>query len=132
VALPSASQNELPEDAARQLAKHGCQVVAEGANMPTTPGAVRLLQQAGIGFGPGKAANAGGVATSALEMQQNASRDRWTFAHTEARLEEIMRSIHARCHETSQEYGDPGNLVLGANIAGFLTVAEAVHAQGLV
>ena len=132
VALPSASQNELPEDAARQLAGSGCQVVAEGANMPTTPGAVRVLQEAGIAFGPGKAANAGGVATSALEMQQNASRDRWTFEHTEARLEEIMRGIHARCHETSEEYGDPGNLVLGANIAGFLTVAEAVHAQGLV
>ena len=132
VALPSASQNELPEDAARALARNGCQVVAEGANMPTTPGAVRVLQEAGIAFGPGKAANAGGVATSALEMQQNASRDRWTFEHTEARLEEIMRGIHARCHETSQEYGDPGNLVLGANIAGFLTVAEAVHAQGLV
>ncbi len=132
VAIPSASQNELPEDAARTLAKNGCQVVVEGANMPTTPDAVRVLQEAGIGFGPGKAANAGGVATSALEMQQNASRDRWTFEHTEARLEDIMRGIHARCHETSEEYGDPGNLVLGANVAGFLTVAEAMHAQGLV
>ncbi len=132
VAIPSASQNELPEDAARTLAKNGCQIVVEGANMPTTPDAVRVLREAGIGFGPGKAANAGGVATSALEMQQNASRDRWTFEHTEARLEQIMRGIHARCHETSEEYGDPGNLVLGANIAGFLTVAEAVHAQGLV
>ena len=132
VAIPSASQNELPESAAVVLARNGCRVVVEGANMPTTPEAVRVLRKAGVGFGPGKAANAGGVATSALEMQQNASRDRWTFEHTELRLEEIMRGIHARCHETAEEYGDPGNLVLGANIAGFLTVAEAVHAQGLV
>ncbi|MDP9394226.1 MAG: NADP-specific glutamate dehydrogenase [Actinomycetota bacterium] len=132
VAIPSASQNELPEDAAVTLARNGCVAVVEGANMPTTPGAVRVLREAGVGFGPGKAANAGGVATSALEMQQNASRDRWTFAHTEERLHEIMRAIHARCHETAEEYGDPGNLILGANVAGFLTVAEAVHAQGLV
>ena len=132
VAIPSASQNELPEEAALALVKNGCQVVVEGANMPTTPEAVRVLQEAGVGFGPGKAANAGGVATSALEMQQNASRDRWSFEHTEARLAEIMAGIHARCHATAEEYGDPGNLVLGANVAGFLTVAEAVHAQGLV
>jgi glutamate dehydrogenase (NADP+) len=132
VAIPSASQNELPESAAEALARNGCQIVVEGANMPTTPEAVRVLQAAGVGFGPGKAANAGGVATSALEMQQNASRDRWTFEHTEERLAQIMRGIHARCHETAEEYGDPGNLVLGANVAGFLTVAEAVHAQGLV
>lgn len=132
VAVPSASQNELAEDAAVSLVRNGCQIVVEGANMPTTPAAVRVLREAGVGFGPGKAANAGGVATSALEMQQNASRDRWTFEHTEARLAEIMRSIHTRCHETAEEYGDPGNLVLGANISGFLTVAEAVHAQGLV
>ncbi len=132
VAIPSASQNELDETAARTLVRNGCTVVVEGANMPTTPAAVRVLQDAGVGFGPGKAANAGGVATSALEMQQNASRDRWTFDHTEARLKEIMRGIHARCHETAEEYGRPGDLVLGANIAGFLTVAEAVHAQGLV
>lgn len=98
--------------------------------MPTGCPSARYV--AGGGFGPGKAANAGGVATSALEMQQNASRDRWTFEHTEQRLEEIVRGIHTRCHETAEEYGDPGNLVLGANIAGFLTVAEAVHAQGLV
>ena len=132
VAIPSASQNELPEEAALALVKNGCQVVVEGATMPTTPEAVRVLQEAGVGFGPGKAANAGGVATSALEMQQNASRDRWSFEHTEARLAEIMAGIHARCHATAEEYGDPGNLVLGANVAGFLTVAEAVHAQGLV
>jgi glutamate dehydrogenase (NADP+) len=132
VAIPSASQNELPEDAATALVRNGCAIVVEGANMPTTPGAVKVLQAAGVGFGPGKAANAGGVATSALEMQQNASRDRWTFEHTEARLAEIMRSIHARCHETAEEYGTPGDLVLGANVAGFLTVAEAVRAHGLI
>jgi glutamate dehydrogenase (NADP+) len=132
IALPSASQNELPEEAAITLVKQGCRIVAEGANMPTTPEAVRVLQDAGVGFGPGKAANAGGVATSALEMQQNASRDRWTFAHTEARLEQIMRDIHDSCHNTAEEYGAPGNLVLGANIAGFLRVAEAVHAHGLI
>ncbi|WP_019873886.1 NADP-specific glutamate dehydrogenase [Sporichthya polymorpha] len=132
VAIPSASQNELPEDGAVALVRNGCRIVVEGANMPTTPKAVRVLQEAGVGFGPGKAANAGGVATSALEMQQNASRDRWSFERTETRLEEIMRDIHHRCHATSTEYGDPGNLVLGANVAGFLQVAEAVHAHGLV
>jgi glutamate dehydrogenase (NADP+) len=132
VAIPSASQNELPEGAATALVRNGCRIVVEGANMPTTPKALRILQEAGVGFGPGKAANAGGVATSALEMQQNASRDRWTFERTEARLEEIMRDIHHRCHATAEEYGAPGNLVLGANVAGFLRVAEAVHAHGLV
>ena len=132
VALPSASQNELPEQAAVALVKNGCRIVAEGANMPTTPEAVKVLQEAGVGFGPGKAANAGGVATSALEMQQNASRDSWTFEHTEQRLHEIMRDIHRVCHETAEDYGDPGNLILGANVAGFLRVAESVHAQGLV
>jgi glutamate dehydrogenase (NADP+) len=132
VAVPSATQNELDDDAATVLARNGCRYVVEGANMPTTPQAVRVLREAGIAFAPGKAANAGGVATSALEMQQNASRDRWTFEHSEARLEEIMRSIHAVCHSTAEEYGRPGDLVLGANVAGFLQVAEAVHAHGLI
>jgi glutamate dehydrogenase (NADP+) len=132
VAIPSATQNELDGDAAKVLAGNGCRYVVEGANMPSTPDAVRLFREAGIAFAPGKAANAGGVATSALEMQQNASRDRWTFEHSEARLEEIMRAIHARCHETAEEYGAPGDLVLGANVAGFLQVAEAVHAHGLI
>ena len=132
VAAPCATQNELAEEAAVTLVKNGCRIVVEGANMPTTPAAVEVLQEAGVGFGPGKAANAGGVATSALEMQQNASRDRWTFAHTEARLQEIMTGIHDRCHQAAEEYGRPGDLVLGANVAGFLTVAEAVHAHGLV
>jgi glutamate dehydrogenase (NADP+) len=132
VALPSATQNELPESGARALASNGCLVVAEGANMPATPGAVAVLQAAGVGFGPGKAANAGGVATSALEMQQNASRDSWSFEHTEARLDELMRDIHTRCAETAEQYGAPGDLVVGANIAGFLRVADAMHALGLV
>ncbi|MCF6742972.1 NADP-specific glutamate dehydrogenase [Blastococcus sp. KM273128] len=132
VAIPSATQNELDGDAAATLARNGCRYVVEGANMPATPSAVKAFRDAGIAFAPGKAANAGGVATSALEMQQNASRDRWSFEHSEARLEEIMRDIHARCHETAEEYGSPGDLVLGANVAGFLQVAEAVHAHGLI
>jgi glutamate dehydrogenase (NADP+) len=132
VALPSATQNELPESGARSLIENGCVVVAEGANMPTTPAGVALLQEAGVGFGPGKAANAGGVATSALEMQQNASRDSWSFEHTEERLEALIRNIHARCAETAEEYGAPGDLVVGANIAGFLRVADAMGALGLV
>jgi glutamate dehydrogenase (NADP+) len=132
VAIPSATQNELPESGARSLIENGCVVVAEGANMPTTPAAVALLQEAGVAFGPGKAANAGGVATSALEMQQNASRDSWSFEHTEERLEALMRDIHARCAGTAEEYGAPGDLVTGANIAGFLRVADAMHALGLV
>jgi glutamate dehydrogenase (NADP+) len=132
VAMPCATQNELDGDAAKVLARNGCRYVVEGANMPDTPDAVKIFREAGIAFAPGKAANAGGVATSALEMQQNASRDRWTFEHSEAKLEEIMRNIHTRCHETAEEYGHPGDLVLGANVAGFLQVAEAVHAHGLV
>ncbi len=132
VAMPSATQNELDGDAAAKLVANGCRYVVEGANMPSTPEAVKVFQAAGVAYAPGKAANAGGVAASALEMQQNASRDRWTFEHSEDRLRSIMRDIHARCHETAQEYGAPGDLVLGANIAGFLDVADAVHAHGLI
>jgi glutamate dehydrogenase (NADP+) len=132
VALPCATQNELSADDAKTLLSHGVVAVAEGANMPTTPDAAALLQEAGVLFGPGKAANAGGVATSALEMQQNASRDSWTFEHTEQRLAEIMEGIHARCAETAEEYGAPGNYVLGANIAGFRRVADAILALGVV
>ena len=132
VALPCATQNELTADDAKSLLRNGVVAVAEGANMPTTPDAVALLQDAGVLFGPGKAANAGGVATSALEMQQNASRDSWSFEHTEERLAEIMEGIHARCAETAEEYGAPGNYVLGANIAGFRRVADAILALGVV
>ena len=132
VAIPSATQNELTGRDAKALVGNGCIAVSEGANMPCTPEAVDVFLAAGVAFGPGKAANAGGVATSALEMQQNASRDSWTFAHSEQRLTEIMQSIHATCYETSEEYGAPGNYVTGANIAGFLKVATAMEALGLV
>ena len=132
VALPCATQNELDEQHAITLVRNGVRLVAEGANMPTTPGGVRVFQQAGVLFGPGKAANAGGVATSALEMQQNASRDSWSFEFTEQRLSDIMTSIHERCWTTSEEYGHPGNYVLGANIAGFLMVADAMHDLGVI
>ena len=132
VALPCATQNELDDDAARRLVANGVLAVAEGANMPTTPKAVALLQDAGVLFGPGKAANAGGVATSALEMQQNASRDSWSFEHTEDRLAEIMTRIHDRCVETAEEYDAPGNYVVGANIAGFTKVADAMIALGVI
>jgi glutamate dehydrogenase (NADP+) len=132
VALPCATQNELSGRDAKELLKNGCVAVAEGANMPATPEAVQLFREAEIAFGPGKAANAGGVATSALEMQQNASRDSWTFEHTEQRLAEIMANIHTLCSETAEEFGAPGNLVMGANIAGFQRVAGAMNALGLI
>jgi glutamate dehydrogenase (NADP+) len=132
VALPSATQNELSEADAIKLVKNGCRAVGEGANMPTTPEATRIFLQADVAFGPGKAANAGGVATSALEMQQNASRDAWSFEHTEERLAEIMSSIHRDTFETAEELGTPGNYINGANIAGFLKVARAMEAFGLV
>jgi glutamate dehydrogenase (NADP+) len=132
VAVPCATQNELSARDARMLVSNGCIAVAEGANMPCTPEAVRVFGSAGVFFAPGKAANAGGVATSALEMQQNASRDRWTFDHTEARLAQIMEGIHAACFETAEEYGARGDYVKGANIAAFQRVAQAMVAFGLV
>jgi glutamate dehydrogenase (NADP+) len=132
VAVPSATQNELSGRDARSLIGNGCIAVAEGANMPCTAEAVRAFLEAGVSFGPGKAANAGGVATSALEMQQNASRDSWTFEYTEQRLASIMRSIHDVCLATADEFGAPGNYVVGANIAGFQKVARAMLALGLI
>ncbi|MFE0593023.1 NADP-specific glutamate dehydrogenase [Micromonospora echinospora] len=132
VAVPCATQNEISGDDATALIKGGCTIVAEGANMPTSPQAIRSFAEAGVRFAPGKAANAGGVAASALEMQQNASRDSWTFAYSEQRLREIMRDIHARCHATAEEYGMPGNYAAGANIDGFRRVAEAMLAHGLI
>ena len=132
VAMPSATQNELTGKDAKQLVRNGVLAVGEGANMPCTPEAVRAFQAAGVLFGPGKAANAGGVATSALEMQQNASRDSWTFEQTEARLAAIMRNIHDTCAATADEYGAPGDYVLGANIAGFERVAAAMAAFGVI
>ncbi|MBW2504848.1 MAG: glutamate dehydrogenase, partial [Deltaproteobacteria bacterium] len=106
--------------------------VGEGANMPTTPEGVKVFLDAQIAYGPGKAANAGGVATSALEMQQNAQRDSWSFDYTEKRLQEIMQNIHELCYQTAIEYGTPGNYVNGANIAGFIRVANAMVALGVV
>ena len=132
VAIPAATQNELSGRDAATLVTNGCLAVAEGANMPCTGEAVRVLQEARVAFGPGKAANAGGVATSALEMQQNASRDSWSFEHTEDRLALIMSNIHETCLRTADEFGAPGNYVVGANIAGFQRVAAAMLALGVV
>jgi glutamate dehydrogenase (NADP+) len=132
VAMPSATQNEINGKDAKMLVENGCIAIGEGANMPTTPEGVKIFLEAGIAYGPGKAANAGGVATSALEMQQNACRDSWDFAYTEDRLHKIMQNIHKDCFETAEEYGAPGNYVVGANIAGFIKVARAMLAMGVV
>jgi glutamate dehydrogenase (NADP+) len=132
IALPCATQNELDGAAAATLIKNGVKAVSEGANMPSTPEAVAAFQAAGVLFGPGKAANAGGVATSALEMQQNASRDTWTFDYTVSRLTEVMVGIHKTCLEAGEEYGKPGDYVFGANVAGFTKVADAMIAQGII
>ncbi|WP_370890580.1 NADP-specific glutamate dehydrogenase [Janibacter sp. GXQ6167] len=132
IALPCATENEMDEEGAAALIKGGVEIVAEGANMPCTPGAIRALREAGVGFGPGKAANAGGVATSALEMQQNASRDSWTFEYTEERLHEVMKGLHDNCLTTADEFGSPGDYVAGANIGGFIKVADAMLAMGVI
>ncbi|WP_407921591.1 NADP-specific glutamate dehydrogenase [Actinomyces polynesiensis] len=132
LALPCATQNELGESGAKSLIANGVELVAEGANMPTTPTATDALRAAGVLFAPGKASNAGGVATSALEMQQNASRDSWTFEYTEQRLEGIMDDIHHRCLATADEYGVPGDYVAGANLAGYIKVADAMVAMGVI
>lgn len=132
VALPCATQNELDIEDARSLLKNGVKAVAEGANMPTTPDATDLFQQNNVLFAPGKAANAGGVATSALEMQQNAARAKWDFPEAEAQLTKIMHDIHDDCAQTAEEYGFAGDYVKGANIAGFLKVATAMTEQGIV
>lgn len=132
VALPCATQNELTGKDAAALLANGCTAVAEGANMPTTPEGIELFIQAGIAYAPGKAANAGGVATSALEMQQNASRDAWSFEFTDQKLAHIMKDIHDRCLQTADEFGAPGNYALGANISGFMSVADSMQAMGLI
>ena len=132
VAMPSATQNEINGKDAKMLVENGCIAVGEGANMPTTPEGVKVFLDAGIAYGPGKAANAGGVATSALEMQQNAARDSWDFDYTEARLKKIMQRIHKSCYETAEEFGTPGNYVNGANCAGFIKVAKAMVAMGVI
>jgi glutamate dehydrogenase (NADP+) len=132
VAIPAATENELNGKDAETLVKNGCIAVSEGANMPTTPDGIKVFQDAKIAYGPGKAANAGGVATSALEMQQNASRDSWSFDYTEKRLHEIMINIHRDSLEAAEEFGVPGDYVTGANIAGFRKVADAMIALGLI
>ena len=133
VALPCATQNELNAEGAKALIANGCFAVGEGANMPSTLEATELFLQNGILFAPGKAANAGGVATSALEMSQNSARLSWTFDEVDEKLKGIMANIFAKCAEAAKEYGDkPTNYVIGANIAGFLKVADAMMAQGNV
>jgi glutamate dehydrogenase (NADP+) len=132
VALPCATQNELTGRDAQRLVVGGVRAVAEGANMPCTPEALQRFAQAGVSFAPAKAANAGGVATSALEMQQNASRDSWTYEQTEQRLRHIMRDIHDACRSAAEHYGAPGDYLAGANITGFERVAEAMLAHGVV
>ena len=132
VALPCATQNELDGESARALVENGCYAVAEGANMPSTPEAVEIFQKAGVLFAPAKAANAGGVATSGLEMSQNSQRLSWSFEEVDEKLHEIMVSIYKAASEAAKEYGMDGNLVAGANIAGFLKVANAMLAQGVV
>ena len=131
-AFPCATQNELNGADAKTLLAHGCTLVAEGANMPSTPEAVDAFVSAKILYGPGKAANAGGVATSGLEMSQNSIRLSWTREEVDDRLHQIMVGIHKACAQTSADYGQPGNYVLGANIAGFTKVADAMLDQGLV
>src|SRR4051794_5249969 len=131
-AFPSATQNEINAKDAANLLRNGCYVVSEGANMPTTIDGVNQFIDAGILYGPGKAANAGGVATSGLEMAQNSMRISWTREEVDNRLFNIMKTIHEVCHRTAEKYGTPGNYVNGANIAGFLKVANAMMDQGLV
>ena len=132
VALPCATQNELDEGDAKKLIENGCMAVGEGANMPCTPEAIHAFLESSVAFGPAKAVSAGGVAISALEMQQSASRQTWSYEFANERLKETMKYIHDTCRETAEEYGDPGNYVAGANIAGFLKVAQALVAQGLI
>lgn len=132
IALPCATQNELDENDARELIKNGCTTVGEGANMPSTLGAVEVFLESGILYSPGKASNAGGVATSALEMSQNSIRRYWTFDEVDSKLHTIMKNIHDNSAEIAKEYGKESNYVFGANAAGFMKVADAMTAQGLV
>jgi glutamate dehydrogenase (NADP+) len=131
-AFPSATQNELDGNDADTLLKNGCYVIAEGANMPTTPEGVEKFLKAQVLYGPGKAANAGGVATSGLEMSQNSMRINWTREEVDARLHRIMQDIHEAAYKTARDYGQPTNYVMGANIAGFVKVADAMIDQGVV
>ncbi|MBQ6728177.1 MAG: NADP-specific glutamate dehydrogenase [Clostridia bacterium] len=132
IALPCATQNEIDGESAKILVKNGCKVVSEGANMPSTPEAIDTYLANGVLYGPAKAANAGGVATSGLEMCQNSMRLAWTFEEVDEKLHNIMKSIFKACDENAKKYGMPGNYMAGANIAGFIKVAEAMKAQGNV
>ncbi len=132
VALPCATQNELDETSAQTLVDNGVKAVAEGANMPSTLEAVTIFQKNKVLFGPGKAVNAGGVAVSALEMAQNSARIAWKFEEVDEKLHEIMQNIYKNSMDAAEQYGEPGNLVVGANIAGFLKVADAMIAQGVI
>ena len=132
IALPCASQNEMDADGAKALVANGCIGVFEGANMPLTPEAIAVVQGAGLLYSPGKASNAGGVATSGLEMTQNSMRLSWSFEEVDERLHTIMTNIYQACYDASVECGKPGDLMVGANVAGFLKVAEAMMAQGIV
>jgi glutamate dehydrogenase (NADP+) len=132
IALPCATKNEIDEQAAKTLVANGCIAVAEGANMPSTPQAVKVFLENQVLFGPGKAANAGGVAVSALEMSQNSMRYSWSFEEVDAKLRDIMVNIHKKAYQAAHDYGYTGNLVVGANISGFLKVAEAMYSQGIV
>ena len=132
IALPCATQNELNGEDAKTLAANGCAAVCEGANMPCTPEAIDVFTEKGIWYAPGKASNAGGVATSGLEMSQNSLRLSWTFEEVDTRLKSIMEEIFKTCSETAKEYGMEGNYMAGANIAGFIKVADSMLAQGIV
>ncbi|WP_304943068.1 NADP-specific glutamate dehydrogenase [Vallitalea guaymasensis] len=132
VALPCATQNEIDEESAKFLVANGCKAVGEGANMPSTPEAIEVYIENNIMFAPAKAANAGGVAVSALEMSQNSMRLSWTFEEVDEKLKDIMKNIFVRISTAAKEYGDEGNYVVGSNIAGFLKVAQAMYAQGSV
>lgn len=132
IALPCATQNEVHSDDVRSLLKHGVTLLAEGANMPSTPGAIELMLENGIAYGPAKAANAGGVATSAIEMQQNAALQQWSKDEVIKKLDDIMVDIHKTCVDTAEEFGQTGNLMVGANIAGFKQVADAMLQQGVI
>ena len=132
IALPCATQGEIDLEAAKILIKNGVKVVSEGANMPTNLDAIEELQRAGVLFGPAKAANAGGVACSALEMSQNSMRLSWTFEEVDEKLKDIMINIYKNSKKAAEEYGNPGNILMGANIAGFTKVADAMMSQGII
>lgn len=131
-AFPSATENEIDENDAKTLVENGCYVISEGANMPSTPGAIKVYQDKGILYGPGKAANAGGVAVSGLEMSQNSLRMSWTREEVDGHLKRIMKDIHDASYAAAEKYSSKGNYVDGANIAGFLKVADSMMAQGVV